>query len=92
MSIILRHVTTYDTNNSPDLASHRCTKGTTKFHVLRPGSRTVPRSGPTNSKLRLHLGLRTTREEIRAPIQSFNEFVHMMCFIEQRSHNLDETS
>lgn len=40
-------------------AAHTCNRGQVKFSVLMPGTHVWPHAGPTNCRLRAHLGLIT---------------------------------
>lgn len=42
-------------------AAAKCNKGTTKFNVLRGGTRTASHAGPTNVRLRVQLGLQVNQ-------------------------------
>ena len=37
-------------------AAHSCTRGQVKFSLMRPGTHVWPHCGPTNCRLRAHLG------------------------------------
>lgn len=43
-------------------AARTCTRGQVKFSVMQPGTHVWPHCGPTNCRLRAHLGLRVPRQ------------------------------
>ena len=53
-------ITTSILEKIPDIVSH--VKGATKISVLQPGTIIKPHAGPTNTRIRLHLGLQVSDE------------------------------
>ena len=53
-------VTTSIIEQLPEIVSH--VKGATKISVLQPGTEIRPHHGPTNTRIRLHMGLKVSKE------------------------------
>ena len=53
-------ITTSILERIPDIVSH--VKGAAKISVLQPGTVIKPHSGPSNTRIRLHLGIKVSKE------------------------------